>query len=129
MGIGIWEIVVLSAVALVVIGPDKFPEFAKIVVRTIQDLRGYVNDLKDDIGSELRPVEEEVRKLRHMENDSYVSSLSTTKETTQSGAEPDEDTPYGPSIDDETPAVPPDKKPEKPTDAQGHELPTDGYDD
>lgn len=55
--IGMGEIILLMAIALIVIGPDKFPQFAKIVIRTFRDLRNYVDDVKHELSKELRPVE------------------------------------------------------------------------
>ena len=57
------EILIIAAVALVFIGPERFPEFAKIVMRTVRDLRRYVDDMKDDVREELRPVSNEIKKL------------------------------------------------------------------
>jgi len=61
--IGPGELLLIAGVALVLIGPERFPEFAKIVLRTIRDLRGYVEDVKGDISKELRPLKDEVRSL------------------------------------------------------------------
>lgn len=56
MSLGIGEMILLAGIALVVIGPEKFPEFAKILLRTIRDLRGYMDGVKYDLSRELRPV-------------------------------------------------------------------------
>ena len=74
--IGIGEIILLAGIALVIIGPEKFPEFARIIVRTFRDLRGYVDDLKRDIADELRPVTDEVRQLSHYDPETYIDALS-----------------------------------------------------
>lgn len=63
MGIGFWEMMLLAGIALVVIGPEKFPDFAKVVVRTVRDLRGYMDEVKRELSDELKPVEREMRSL------------------------------------------------------------------
>ena len=80
MGLGPFEIMLLAAIALVVIGPEKFPEFAKIVMRTIRDLRTYVSDVQNDIAKELRPVEKEVRNISRYDPESYIETLTRDDE-------------------------------------------------
>lgn len=67
--------VLIAGVALVVIGPEKFPEFAKIVLRTFRDLRGYVEEAKRDISEELRPVKRELDDLSRHKPEDYIDSL------------------------------------------------------
>ena len=43
--IGVMELVLIAGVALMVLGPDKFPEFAKMAARLVRDLRSYGTDL------------------------------------------------------------------------------------
>lgn len=75
-GLGFSEILVLLAIALVVIGPDKFPDFIKVVMKTFRDLRGYVDEVKRDISTELKPIEKEVRSLSHYDPETYIDALS-----------------------------------------------------
>ena len=58
------ELILIAGIALVVIGPERFPEFAKIVMRTIRDVRGYVSDIKHDVREEIKPIQKEVNQLR-----------------------------------------------------------------
>ena len=76
MGVGIGEMILIAGVALVVIGPEKFPDFAKIVLRTMRDLRGYVDDAKRDISNELRPVKRELEDLSRYDPEDYIDSLA-----------------------------------------------------
>jgi sec-independent protein translocase protein TatB len=76
MGIGFWEMVVIAGVALIVIGPDRFPEFAKIVMRTIRDLRSYVDEVKDDVAKELRPVRKELSDLSRYRPEDYLGEVT-----------------------------------------------------
>lgn len=74
MGIGFFEMVVLAVIALVVMGPEKFPDFAKIVIRTVRDLRGYVDDVKTDLAKELKPVKKELDKLSRYDMNTYLNT-------------------------------------------------------
>lgn len=60
--------ILIAGIALLVIGPDRFPDFAKIVLRTIRDLRGYVDEVKDEITKEIDPVRREFQGLRKFAN-------------------------------------------------------------
>jgi sec-independent protein translocase protein TatB len=55
LGIGFPELVVLVVVALVVLGPDKLPEFARQAGRLVRQLRRLSQQARDDIRSELGP--------------------------------------------------------------------------
>lgn len=76
MNIGIGEMIVIAAIALVVIGPEKFPDFAKIVIRTFRDVRGYVNDAKSEIAKELKPLNKEFKELGKYEPEKYIDTLA-----------------------------------------------------
>lgn len=88
LGIGIWEMVLIAGIALVVIGPEKFPDFAKIAIRTYRDLRGYMDEMKGDIAQELNPLKKELNplkkevnslnKLTRYDSDTYLRSITDT---------------------------------------------------
>ncbi|MBN2307409.1 MAG: twin-arginine translocase subunit TatB [Candidatus Hydrogenedentes bacterium] len=86
--IGMTEMLIIAGVALVVIGPEKFPEFAKIVMRTIREVRGYWDDAKRDISRELRPVEDEVRQLKQYNPEDYIDSLTGSDDPEEEKAGP-----------------------------------------
>ncbi len=103
LGIGWGEMVLIGAIALVIMGPEKFPEFAKVVIRTVRDIRGYMDEVRDEVSKELRPVQNEVRKLSRYDPETYLNKLTEdeakaktpTVETTgerayESGSEGDE---------------------------------------
>ncbi|NLN93193.1 MAG: hypothetical protein GX130_07800 [Candidatus Hydrogenedens sp.] len=79
LGIGIGEMIIIAGIALMVIGPDKFPEFAKIVVRTIRDLRGYVEEIQTEVTKELAPIKKEIDKLNTIKPEEYIDNLMTEK--------------------------------------------------
>ena len=76
MGIGFGEMVLIAGIALIFLGPEKFPEFAKIVMRTIRDLRGYMDDIKDEVSKELRPVQKEIRSLSRYDPETYIDAMT-----------------------------------------------------
>nr|MBP9004287.1 twin-arginine translocase subunit TatB [Candidatus Hydrogenedentota bacterium] len=53
MGIGMGEMLLVGVIALIVLGPEKFPDCAKLFIRASRDLRGYLNELKTEIAKEV----------------------------------------------------------------------------
>ena len=49
-GIGLPELILILAIAVIVIGPEKLPEFAKKLARTINELKNAFNGVKESIG-------------------------------------------------------------------------------
>lgn len=86
LGIGFTEMVLIAGLALIIIGPEKFPDFAKLVVRTIRDLRGYVEEMKDEVSKELKPIKKEMDTLSRIDPEKYIDSL--TKEAPAPPANP-----------------------------------------
>jgi Tat protein translocase TatB subunit len=82
--IGATELLIIAGVALVVMGPERFPEFAKIVMRTIREIRGYWDDAKRDISKELRPVESEIRQLKQYNPEDYIDALTDSDSDSES---------------------------------------------
>lgn len=80
LGIGIGEMVVIAGIALVIIGPEKFPEFAKICVRTIRDLRSYVEETKDELRKELTPIKKEIDEVKRYDPESYIDALTDSRD-------------------------------------------------
>lgn len=77
MGIGFTEMIVIAGIALVVIGPEKFPDFAKLVIRTVRDLRGYVDEMKTEVAKELKPLKKEMDALSRIDPEKYIDSLTS----------------------------------------------------
>lgn len=98
MGIGFTEMIVIAGIALVVIGPEKFPDFAKLVIRTIRDLRSYVDDVKAEVGKELKPLKKEMETLSRIDPEKYIDSLTA------------EATPPKPVVSPNMPVSPEDQK-------------------
>jgi len=58
------ELVVIGLIALVVLGPKRLPEMARAAGRWTARIRRFVDDVKRDMGSELR--REELAELRQV---------------------------------------------------------------
>ena len=78
LGIGMGEMILIGVIALIIFGPEKFPDFAKIAIRTMRDIRGYMDDIQSEVTKELNPLKKEIKKLSS-ETESYIDKLS--KET------------------------------------------------
>jgi len=73
---GIGEIILIAAVALILLGPEKFPEYAKIALRAYRDFRGYFEDIKKEMHEELRPVRREIETMARYEPEKYIDKLA-----------------------------------------------------
>ena len=67
-GIGLPEMIVILAVALIVVGPDKLPELARSLARGVAELKKTVNQVKASLNEEgnvLGDVQGELKKTAH----------------------------------------------------------------
>lgn len=78
VGIGFTEMIIIAGIALVVLGPEKFPEFAKIAIRAIRDIRGYFDEVKTEIAKEVKPLEKELNEITKKSNELYREILTET---------------------------------------------------
>lgn len=97
--LGMGEMLIIAVVALVVMGPEKFPEFAKIALRAFRDVRGYVDDVKREMTNELRPVRRELDQLARHKPEEYIDRLTGAVTEAMEGddatkAEPAKSSPY-----------------------------------
>ncbi|MDD2465118.1 MAG: twin-arginine translocase TatA/TatE family subunit [Desulfobulbus sp.] len=63
-GIGLPEMIVIFAVALIVVGPDKLPGLARSLAKGVMEMKKTLNQLKDSLnedGGELDSVQKELR--------------------------------------------------------------------
>lgn len=51
-GIGLPEMILILALALIVVGPDKLPELARSVAKGVLELKKTVSSLKEDLAEE-----------------------------------------------------------------------------
>ena len=61
-GVGIFEALLVLVVALIVVGPNKFPEIARSAGRWFTVARNYASEVRSDIESATAEIESEVMK-------------------------------------------------------------------
>jgi sec-independent protein translocase protein TatB len=61
-GLGFGEIVIIAILALVLLGPDRLPEAARTLGKTLQDLKKATDGLRGQLESEMYSVEKAVKK-------------------------------------------------------------------
>lgn len=71
--------VIIAGVALVVIGPEKFPPFAKSVFKTFRDLKSQIEETQREISKEIQPIQKEMRELSKHKPEDYIDSLVSEK--------------------------------------------------
>lgn len=52
-GLGMGEIIIIAVLALLLLGPDRLPEAAKQLGKTLREVKKHTDDLKDQFESEL----------------------------------------------------------------------------
>ncbi len=84
--IGLPELLIIVAIALIVFGPNKLPELAKALGRAMREFRKATEEVKESFEAETRDLEE----LKHTISGNH---LSTLLEETSSAVEAHEATP------------------------------------
>ena len=85
--VGFWELALIGAVALLIVGPERLPGVARNVGLWVGKARRMLRDVKDDISRELR--EQEIADLDALKKDvaevgSKISEAVDLKDTTES---------------------------------------------
>lgn len=121
-GIGLPEMIVILAVALVVVGPDKLPELARSLAKGVVELKRTMHQLKnslteegdfDSVQSEIRETHKEIQK-QLIDNDFEVWRPDKNSHNTLIDAESDKLRPWEA---DQQKIPPPAKTSEHPTEA------------
>ncbi len=69
LGIGLPEILVISLIAVIVLGPERFPQAAVQVARAIKWLRGYATENTRDLRREFAELTKEYEEMREELNE------------------------------------------------------------
>lgn len=64
--IGFGELIVLAAIGLVVVGPERLPQYAAKTARFLRQLRGQVTDVKESVKGVIEIDPEMVRDLQDL---------------------------------------------------------------
>ena len=76
--IGFSEMLLIAVIALIVLGPEKFPEYAKIFLRATRDLQGYIKGIREDLAKEVNPLKGEFDKLKGQDPEKLLDALMKT---------------------------------------------------
>jgi sec-independent protein translocase protein TatB len=118
-GIGLPELIVIMALALIVIGPDKLPDMARSLAKTVMDLKKTVATLQEELTREnpLDEVKPELKKLTHeltgeLKN---LDRIETTAAPSGSGPDSNKEADAAPAPQTDEPAPEPtDQQPQTP---------------
>ena len=66
LGLGFWEIIIIGLVALIVVGPENLPDFAKSVARFLNELKRTASDLKKSIDEEKDIFKDDIDKFQEL---------------------------------------------------------------
>lgn len=82
LNIGMPELLVIAGIALIFLGPEKFPTQAKVFLRLVRDFREHWDDAKRDILNEINPVKKEFRELRKFKPEELLDKLTGESDDT-----------------------------------------------
>ncbi len=101
--IGFWELVLISVVGLVVLGPERLPHAIRSVSRFVSAAKSMANNVKDEISHELKvqELQENLRKAEKMGMEDLSPELKSSVEQLKQAAQ-DVQRPYA-SKPEETP--------------------------
>lgn len=74
--LGMFELLIIAGIALVVVGPEKFPPFAKAVIKTFRDLKTQIEETQREITKEIQPVRNELRELNKHKPEDYIDKIT-----------------------------------------------------
>ncbi len=79
--IGMFEMILIAGIALMVLGPEKFPQVAKVAIRTFRDFKKYMSEAQRDIANELNPMKDELNSIKKVDVEDYVEKLLGTDDS------------------------------------------------
>lgn len=80
-GIGTGEILIILVIALIIVGPHKLPELAKMLGKGFTEFKKAADDLKDSVNAEIH-IDKERQKLieiRPQREKSKIDETATTE--------------------------------------------------
>ncbi|MBP3140546.1 Sec-independent protein translocase protein TatB [Aliivibrio fischeri] len=113
--IGFWELILISVVGLVVLGPERLPKAIRSVAQFIGAAKSMANNVKDELSQELKiqELQENLRKAEQMNMDDLSPDLKKSVEelkqaaadVTRPYAKPEEEKAETPSADNSSSAA------------------------
>jgi len=88
--IGFWEIVLISIIGLVVLGPERLPIAIRSVVRWVNTVRGMANSVKAEISHELKlhEMNETINSAKNKNVSDYVPELKKSVDEIKQSVNP-----------------------------------------
>ena len=104
--IGFWELVLISVVGLVVLGPERLPHAIRSVSRFIGAAKSMANSVKDELSHELKvqELQENLRKAEQMGMNDLSPELTSSVEELKKAAQ-SVNRPYAKNTDSEAEPV------------------------
>ncbi|HHF2918118.1 TPA: Sec-independent protein translocase protein TatB [Vibrio diabolicus] len=104
--IGFWELVLISVVGLIVLGPERLPHAIRSVSRFIGAAKSMANSVKDELSHELKvqELQENLRKAEQMGMDDLSPELKSSVEELKKAAQ-SVNRPYAKNTDSEAEPV------------------------
>lgn len=101
--IGFWELVLISVVGLVVLGPERLPHAIRSVSKFIGAAKNMANSVKDELSHELKvqELQENLRKAEQMGMEDLSPELKSSVEELKQAAQ-DVQRPYASKSDSAT---------------------------
>lgn len=79
-GVGPLELLVIAVLALIFIGPERLPGVVRQVMSVINELRGYAEDMRQELAPELEELRNELEGVGREVNQFAEDLVSTTNE-------------------------------------------------
>ncbi len=98
--IGFWELILVSVVGLVVLGPERLPKAIRSVIQFVNTAKNMANNVKDELSQELKiqELQENLRKAEQMGMEELTPELKQSVEELKQAAA-DVTRPYAKSED------------------------------
>ncbi len=101
--IGLPELMIIVAIALIVFGPNKLPELAKAFGRAMREFKKATEEVKESFEAETRDLEEMKGSITEENVTSFLESVSDSAEAASPEASSPEETPLSPLGDGSPP--------------------------
>ncbi|MCI5194745.1 MAG: hypothetical protein D3919_00645 [Candidatus Electrothrix sp. AW5] len=85
-GIGLPEMIVILAVALIVVGPDKLPELARSLAKGVNELKNTMNQVKGSLSEETKivsSVQHDIQQTAGQMKTQLLEDITVTKDPQQ----------------------------------------------
>ncbi len=79
-GVGPLELLVIAVLALIFIGPERLPGVIRQVMSVINELRGYAEDMRQELAPELEELRQELEGVGREVNQFTADLVSSTNE-------------------------------------------------